>query len=183
MPSVASPATIRCGKAGHGSAQAFGHRQKIEAAKFARKDVSAAAGKFQDVVELPGAEVGIDLVGDGADQLERKERHRELDPVRQLHGDDIAAPDADAAIKFGAAEDLVLQRAVADAAPRVREDLAIGMRRGGLVDEFEEGLVSPQARRRVALREFGSDHVHVGHCAPLSEDRGTGRRRPGSRSR
>ena len=116
----------------HRDAQAFGHRQKVEAAKLAGKDVSPAAGELQDVVELAGAEVGIDLVGDRADQFEREESHRELDPVRQLHGDHIAALDADAAIKLGTAQHFVIERAIADAAPGVGEHLAVGMRRGAL---------------------------------------------------
>ena len=153
-------------EARHRSAQAFGHRQKVEAAKLARKDVSAAAGKFQDVIELASTEIGIDLIGDRADQLEGKKSDGELDPVGQLHRDDVAALNADAAIKLGTAQHFVLERAVADAAAGVSEHLAVGMRRGTLRDELEEGFVGPQARRGITLRELGLDHVYIGHRAP-----------------
>ena len=87
----------------------------VETAKFPREDIGAAAGEFEDVIELARPEIRIDLVGDRADQLERKERDRKLDAVRQLYGDDVAALDADAAIELGAAQNLVLERAIADA--------------------------------------------------------------------
>ena len=115
----------------YGQLQSLGHGEIVETAEFAREHIAAAAGKFEDVIQLARAEVGIDLVGDRADQLEREERNRKLDAVWQLHGDDVAALDADAPVKLGAAQDFIFKRAVGDAAAGIGEDFPLGMRRGG----------------------------------------------------
>ena len=124
----ASPATTTWVRPRDAFAQLARHGHVVEALERVGADEGAAAGEAQDVVELAHAEVGIDLVGDGADQLERKEDDREGDAVRQLDGDDVAALDADAAQECRAALDLVLQLAVGDARLPVDEHLAVGMR-------------------------------------------------------
>ena len=71
-------------EARHQLLQAFRHCQVVEAAKFVGENISSAPGKLENVIELARAKVGVDLVGDGADQFQREERHGKLDAVRQL---------------------------------------------------------------------------------------------------
>ena len=91
------PDTTTCVELRDGVSQLTRHADVVEALERGRADEGAAAREAQDVVELAHAEVGVDLVGDGADQLEREEDDRKGDAVRQLDGDDVAALDADAA--------------------------------------------------------------------------------------
>src|SRR5207244_11876031 len=69
---------------------------------------------------------------DLADQLQREEHHRKRDAVRQLHGYDVAASDADAAEELGASLDLARELSIGDAAAGIGEHLAVGMRAGPL---------------------------------------------------
>ena len=166
-PSARPPATTNGSSCGMAALQLTRHGDVVEALELARADEGAAAREAQDVVELAHAEIRVDLVGDGADQLQRKEDDREVDPVRQLDGDDVAALDADAAQEGGAALDLVLQPAVGDAAPGVGENLAVGMRRGPRAQDFEERLVGP-FDRRPRQRLASSGLSTVSNCMRVS---------------
>ncbi len=80
--------------------QAARHAGVIEVLPFLREHIGRAAGELQHVIELARAEIRIDLVGDGAQQLERNERDGKFDAVGKLDGDDVAAPDADRTIEL-----------------------------------------------------------------------------------
>src|SRR5437868_10322587 len=88
------------------------HRGIVETLELRREDEALAPREIEDVLELADAKIGIDLVGDGADQLEREVHHRKIDAVRKLHGDDIASADPGAPQEFGTALDALLERAV-----------------------------------------------------------------------
>ena len=71
-------------------AQLANHREVIEALELARRNVRFRPREPEDVLDFHRTEISADLVRDRADQLERKEHDRELDPVRQLQGYDVA---------------------------------------------------------------------------------------------
>jgi len=154
------------GEGGNRLLQRLRHGHIIEALELARTDEGAAVGKPQDVFQLARPEVGIDLVGDGADQLQREEDDREVDPIGQLDGDHVAALDPDAAQEFGAALDFVLQLAIGDAALRVGEHLAVRMCGRTPRQHLEERFSRPQAARLVALGEFRFEHDLKRHGRP-----------------
>ena len=133
------------GEARNALAQLTRHGHVVEAPEGGGADERATAGEAQDVVELAHPEVGVDLVGDRSDQLEREEHNGKGDAVRELDGDDVAALDADLAQECRAALHLVLQRAVGDAALRIGEHLPVGMRLGPGTQNVEERLAGPNA--------------------------------------
>ncbi len=146
-------------------AQLARHGDVIETLELAGADEGAAPREAQDVVELAHPEVGIDLVGDRADQLEGEEGDRKGDAVGQLDGDDVALPDADSPEERGAAHDPVPELAIADPAGGVGKHLAFRMRRGALLQDREKSLVRPQARPPIALGELGLHHGLERHVA------------------
>ena len=81
-------------------AQLANHREVIEALELARRNVRFRPRELKDVLDFDRSEIGADLVRDRADKLERKENDRELDPVRQLQGYDVASLHALAAQKL-----------------------------------------------------------------------------------
>ena len=102
------------------------HRGVIEVAKLPAADEHLAAGKAHDVVELAAAEVDADRHRHRAEALQREEHERELDPVRQLDGDDVAGADAERAQPRRHAVDAVGKLAVAQPARSVGQRLAVG---------------------------------------------------------
>src|SRR5262249_20143149 len=165
---------------GHRLLQSAGHGDVVEILELARANKGAAAGEFEDVFELARAKVGVDLVGDRADQLEREEHDRIGDAIGQLQRHHVAALDAGPAEKLGAALDLVLELAVADAAERVAKNLALGMPARALLQYFEEGTVAPVPARPIGLRELRLDERFWLHAFSLNGHAAAGRRPPGS---
>src|SRR5260370_10236531 len=130
----------------------------VEDLELAGAHIGAAVAEFQDVLELASEKIKIDIVGDGADQLQREEPHRKREAVRQLHGYDVAASDADAAEELGASLDLALELSIGDAAAGIGEHLAVGMRAGPLLDYLEEALVQPQPGRSILRPKLALQH-------------------------
>ena len=89
------------------------HGGVIEVAKRPAADEHLAAGEAHDVFELAAAEVDADGDRHRAEALQREEHERELDPVRQLDGDDVAGADAERAQARRHAIDAVGELAIA----------------------------------------------------------------------
>ncbi len=163
VPSTAPPATMMCSRPGTADLQLLRHGHVVEAFELLRAHEGAAFREAQDVVELALAEIGVHLVGDGADQLQREEHDRKLDPVRQLDRHHVAALDADLAQELGALLDAHLQLAIGDAAFGIGERLALRMGARPLLQNSEERLVGPQAPLEIALRELRIHHGLKAH--------------------
>src|SRR5205823_5582101 len=128
------------------------HLHVVEALEACRTDERAAFGEPDDVLELAAAEVGPDLVGDGADALAGEEHVRELDPVRQLDGNDVAGAEAQALQRGRGAVHARQQLAVGHAVAVVHERLAVGMRRSAAGEEVVKGFGGRHAEDDVQTR-------------------------------
>src|SRR5262245_4520793 len=161
--------------------QVTGHAQVVEALEGGGTNEGATAREAEDVVELPHAEIRIDLVGDSPDQLEREEDDGKGDAVWQLDCDNVTAPDADAAQEGGTPLNPLLERGVGDALLRIDEHLTLGMKLCPSRKNIEECLVAPLSLLAPALGKVWFYHGGEGHSgALLNELRATGRHQPES---
>ena len=165
--------------------QVADHRKVVEALELRGADVGLRLREAQDVLDLGGAEVGADLVGDGADQLQREEDDRELDPVGELQRHDVAARDALPAQELRKALDLDPQLPVGDPPPRVAHRLAVWRLTRALFQHLGEGLALPPALRPVVLDVLrGGRTGYVDHDGLLGfEYAAAAKRRGGRRQR
>src|SRR6266850_2938048 len=128
------------------------HVHVVEALEGRRTDERAAFGEAHDVLDLTATEVRADLVGDGADALAGEEHVRELDPVRQLDGDDVAGTQAQALQRRRGAVHARQQLAVGHAVAMIHERLAVGMGRGAAGEEVVKGVQTRHAEDDVQTR-------------------------------
>jgi len=88
----------------------------IEAAKQFGDDEDFALRELEHVVEFAFAEDRHQRIDDRADAERRKGDYREFPPIGQLHGNDVAAIDAEPLQRSGGARDEIAEFSVAEAA-------------------------------------------------------------------
>ena len=154
------------GEIGKPRPQLFHHGEVIEIAKPRAADEHPAARETHDVFDLAAAEVDADRHRHRAEALEGEEDERELDPVRQLDGDDIALTDAERAQPRRHAVDAVGEFAVGQPALAVGQRLAVRRLAHPARQHRGESLVAPQAGAAPARGHRRCQTRFKGH-APL----------------
>src|SRR6202023_406927 len=147
--------------------QGTDHARVVEAFKALRAHVASTPREPQDVADFSTAKSRADFVGDCAEQLERKEREGELDPVRKLNSHHVAAPDALRLKKGGSAIYPVLQLPICYASPGIDDGFAVGVLGNARTEESINGLRAPPAASYVAVDHPRREPGLECHCADL----------------
>ena len=144
----------------------------VDGAEPLRDHEDARLGLPEDVGELARAVVVDDRDDGRTEHAAREPRGGALDPVRQLHRDDVAGPDAEAAEPAGEAGrqlEQVPEGARPRAGPRPDPDRSVGRGAQPPLDQLAEAVVVPPTRTPVRVgevrRRFAQLPVRHGRCS------------------